>query len=69
MAHEAAQSDRSSKEAGLIWGCCFCGKDSDADLVFSVVLCEPSGKERTWWCHKDCFIEALRPDYRPETDS
>jgi hypothetical protein len=66
MRKEVAGPDGSPEIKGLVWGCCFCGKESDGDLVYSVVLCDPSGEEQTWWCHKECFLDALRPEYRIE---
>jgi hypothetical protein len=66
MREEAVEPDGRPELLGLVWGCCFCGGESDGDLVYSVVLCDPSGEEHTWWCHKECFFGAMLPKYRNE---
>ena len=66
MGNQVTERNGDFYAAAVVSGCCFCGKEPDDDLVHSIVLCEPSGEEHTWWCHKECFIEALHPEYRLE---
>ena len=55
--------------------CCFCDKPVDKRATYVVCLVWPDKQqflddepsediEQQWWCHRECFVNSLHPDYR-----
>lgn len=56
--------------------CCFCwgtvgewktdkgGHIEEEPGIYSVILIWPDGSEQTWWCHRECFVDALHEGAR-----
>jgi hypothetical protein len=58
-ADEAFEIIRSLRTS-LTFLCCFCGEDASDHTAYGIT--DENGQ--AWWCHKECFIEALHPEAR-----
>ena len=40
--------------------CCFCGEDASDHTAYGI----SSQDGQVWWCHRECFVDALHPTAR-----